>query len=976
MKRVILIEPVNKRVLQSGKMLQLNSQQKAAVTYIRGPLLIIAGAGTGKTTVITERIKWLIEKGHAQPGQILALTFTEKAAREMEERVDQVLPLGYVQTWIATFHSFCERILRQEAFHLQLNPDFRILTEAQSYLFLKNHLFELPLDYYRPLNNPTKFLRGLLTHFNRLRDENISPQEYQKFSQKNHSDEYHYLELAETYRVYQELKKEAGVMDFADLVFYTLQLFQQRPAILNKYQQQFRFILLDEFQDTNYLQNEIAILLAGKEKMITAVCDDDQSIYRWRGAALYNVLDFKKHFPEAKIITLTQNYRSSQIILDRAYHFIQQNNPYRLEIQEKIDKKLKAASSVTGPDIQVIWTNRVEEEAEAVAQQINALLKKEKNLKLDQIALLVRANKHATPFTQALERYQIPYQFSGPGKLLLQPEIKNLTAYLHFLFDPYNSVALYRLLLLPYWHFNKRDLTLINAQARRNNKTLWEMLGQIKNIAGLTKETYSQSEKIYQLLNRLLALVPDHSPGELVYQFLLQSGLLQYYQDPQSALQDREIKNIARFFDYLKAFEVQQPESDLGSFLEYLDFLINEGESPRASEIEWLAEEAVHILTFHAAKGLEFEVVFLLNLVETRFPSRQRREPLPLPAALIKEPQLLDDPHLAEERRLFYVGMTRAKKYLFFTGARFYYENKKPRRFSPFVYEVLGKDLTPFLVPLSSTNQLSLLHYQKDTALTPNKEIPTLSWEKGRLSFSQINTYEICPLQYKYRYQIKIPEPPAVSLIFGDVIHRTLAEFYRRHSTGEKLTLTNLLEILEQFWQSYGYPSRAAEKVQKKEAEKMLDHYYQNFYHPQQQVLKIELPFTVNVGHLRISGRIDRIDQLANGEIEIIDYKTGRSKKPSQVTKDIQLTLYAWALTQPAVMGIPLEKQKLSFIFLPEGKKISVSRDENDLAILEKKIIQTWEKIAAQEFPPQPGIMCNYCPFTLLCPYFKGTLKY
>jgi len=263
----------------------LNKQQLEAVRYGTGPLLIIAGAGTGKTTVITERVKHLISAGHAQPEQILALTFTEKAAREMEERIDQALPYGYTQMWVMTFHSFCDRVLRDEGLHIGLSPDYKLLTETNATSLLRSRLFDLDLDYFRPLGNPTKFIAGLLTHFSRLQDEDVSPEEYNKWvqSQKPKSDTDKLetaksLELSRLYRSYTDIKAKENVLDFADLISYTLRLFRSRPNILKNYQDKFKYILVDEFQDTNYAQNQLVNLLVAPPKNLSIVADDDQCL--------------------------------------------------------------------------------------------------------------------------------------------------------------------------------------------------------------------------------------------------------------------------------------------------------------------------------------------------------------------------------------------------------------------------------------------------------------------------------------------------------------------------------------------------------------------------------------------------------------------------------------------------------------------------------------------------------------------------
>src|SRR3990172_2682047 len=465
----------------------LNSEQKKAIEHKTGPLLIIAGAGTGKTTVITERIKYLIKQKLAKPEEILALTFTDKAAKEMEDRVDRMMPYGYTQMWISTFHTFCDNLLRQEGIAIGLNPNFKLMTESESILFLKKHLFELNLDYFRPLGNPNKFLEALLTHFARLADEDITPNEYLKFANSRVSQKSRNIneeerlelkktvELAKAYEQYSILKLKESMLDFADLISQSLFLLRTRKNILKRYQNQFKYILVDEFQDTNYAQNELAMLLSGAQQNITVVADDDQAIYRWRGAALSNVIQFRNNFPKAKIITLIKNYRSTQEILDRAYAMIQNNNPNRLEVVENINKKLISERRIRGKLVEFILTDRVDEEAEKIAQKIKSIMKSA-NFKYPDIAILVRANNHAQPVTVALTRNKIPYQFLGPSYLYQQEEIKDLIAYFKVLYNLDDSVSLYRILSMDIFGLTSREINQLLAYPRKRNWTLFEAL--------------------------------------------------------------------------------------------------------------------------------------------------------------------------------------------------------------------------------------------------------------------------------------------------------------------------------------------------------------------------------------------------------------------------------------------------------------------------------------------------------------------
>src|SRR5713226_5783201 len=327
----------------------LTKAQAEAVTHGAGPLLIIAGAGTGKTTVITRRIAHLIATRQARPSEVLALTFTDKAAAEMEERVDQLVPYGYADVQILTFHAFGDRLIKENALELGLTPDFRLLLRAEQVIFLRDHLFEFPLRHFRPLGDPTRHVQAMITLFSRLKDEDVGADEYLAHAEgllagagddAARMEAEQHVELARTYAQYQTLMARLGQIDFGDQIVEVLRLFRTRPHVLRRCQERYRYILVDEFQDTNYAQFEVVKFLAAKHRNVTVVGDDDQAIFRFRGASMSNILDFDRTYPDAKKVVLQENRRSPQAVLDAAYRLIQHNNPDRLEVAQKIDKRL------------------------------------------------------------------------------------------------------------------------------------------------------------------------------------------------------------------------------------------------------------------------------------------------------------------------------------------------------------------------------------------------------------------------------------------------------------------------------------------------------------------------------------------------------------------------------------------------------------------------------------------------------------
>lgn len=956
--------------------IKLNKEQLAAIKYGKGPLLIIAGAGTGKTTVITERIKYLILSKLAKPDEILALTFTEKAAREMEERVDIAMPYGYTQMWISTFHAFCDRLLRAEALHIGLDPRYKLMTEAETVQFLRNNLFAFKLDYFRPLGNPTKFLDGMLQHFSRLQDEDIDPKVYLAYAKKlkgvEKEEKKKTLELAAAFKTYDELKVKEGLMDFGDLIVKTLQLFRQRPNVLRQYQDQFKYILVDEFQDTNYAQNELAILLSQKTKNITVCGDDDQSIYRFRGAAVSNIIQFKKNFPRAKVVVLTRNYRSTQEILDRAYELIQHNNPDRLEAVEKIDKKLSSQRGIKGEQIGFIHSDRVENEADAVARKIEEI-KKETKYQWKDFAILVRANNHAEPFARAFLRRGIPYQFLGPGRLFKQPEVIDLISYLKVIYNFDDSVALYRLLSIEYLDIPARDLVAIGNYARRFNLTLFEACEKVNDVF-VAPETKEKIQKILEIIGRHLKLARRETAGQLLYYFLQDTGLLQKLLSPDSPEAEKKAGNISKFFDKLKTYEVDHEDATVPAVVDWLELSSELGESPRAADTDWTEINAVNILTAHSSKGLEFPVVFLVNLVAQRFPTLERREQIPIPDALIKEVLPIGDYHLEEERRLFYVGMTRAMDALYFSAADYYGEGKREKKLSPFIFEALGEGTVASELAEVAHKQLTFLDYAAPKISQAKYQIPKLHIDY--LSFSQIETFKTCPLHYKLKYILKVPTPPSAAQSFGSSLHATLRDFFLAVKTGDKPTEKLIYEVLERNWVREGFSGKVHEKKFFEKGKLYLSGFLKQGFNYKNLPVVMEEPFTIPLNDkkgrgIRVGGKIDRVDILADGSIEIIDYKTGATiPSQAEVDNNLQLSFYALAATNIPnnPFGKNPEQVKLSLYFLDQQEKLSTVRSAAQLEKAIQEIFIVREEIEKSDFKCSGHMFCqNNCEYSLLC---------
>jgi len=969
----------------------LNKEQQQAVKYNKGPLLIIAGAGTGKTSVIVEKIKYLMKKKLAKPEQILALTFTEKAASEMEERVDRAMPYGYFQMLISTFHAFADQILKENCYQIGLSPSFRLMTEAETIIFLKQNLFLFNLKYFRPLGNPNKFLEALLQHFSRLRDEDISPDDYLKWAKiQGHIEEEEsierqkYLELSRAYQTYQKLKIKEGLMDFADLVYYLLQLFRKRSNVLKRYQQQYPFVLVDEFQDTNISQYLLIKLLSPAKinPCLTVVGDDSQAIYKFRGASISNIINFMKDYKKAKQITLRNNYRSNQTILDSAYKLIKNNDPDTLEFKLGISKNLVANIPGNNKAINFYLAENVEEESDYVTKKI---LELSKTYKYSDFAILVRANNYSEPFVRSLIRVGIPFQFLGPGTLYKQPEVKDLIAYLKVLYDLEDSPSLFRLLYINVYGIDKKDVSLLLSFSKKINQPLFQAMEiYLSNrsefdiykpyLPLLKSETKQKLRKIYQMIIKHLGLLKTNTAGQILYYFLEDSGLLLMLTNYKTESQEKVAINISNFFSKLKIFESEHEDASVFAVVDFINMSMEMGESPLVAKTDISYYNAVNILTVHSAKGLEFPVVFLVNLTEERFPTRHKKETISIPEDLIKEILPTGDYHIEEERRLFYVGLTRTKDQVFLSSSKFYGEGKRLRKISRFVIETLGKELVNKEISLKKElkSQLTIFDFKapKRTSLgvlSPSTSLRVNSEPKG-FSFSQLNSFKTCPLQYKYQYVLKIPTTPTAAESFGTAIHKTLQNFYNEFLRNKKIGENDLLNIYEKCWIPIGYASPAHQIRMKKEGKKILSNYFKKFHSSKLKVIVLEKLFKIKIAEdIYLTGKIDRIDKINNQEVEIIDYKTGKKPNERELTKSLQLTIYALAIHDKNLFNKKLKDINLTFYYLQIPEKITLKKNEEDLIKTKEEIKTIVGEIRKNEFPANPGRHCDFCSFKIIC---------
>jgi DNA helicase-2/ATP-dependent DNA helicase PcrA len=953
---------------------ELNPEQRKAVTHGKGPLLIIAGAGTGKTKVITHRIAYLIAKKLAKPEEILAVTFTEKAANEMEERVDQLVPYTYSFVEISTFNSFGERVLRNYTLDLGYPPDFKLLDDVEQAIFFRENLFKLPLDYYRPLSSPTKHIQELLDAIKRLKQEDIKPEEYLEYAKEvgqNSSDEVKrenalkHLELARVYQKYQELLETKGMIDFEDQVTLVVKLFRQRPSVLQEFQDKYKYLLVDEFQDTNYIQFELLKMLAAKHKNLTVVGDDDQSIFRFRGASLSNILNFKDVYPQAREIVLTKNYRSTQAILDSSYQLIQQNNPNRLENKYQVDKKLLSCVKSNGKSIYMLQFDTLSHEADRVAEIIEDKIKE--GFRYSDIAILVRRNADADAYLRALNLRQIPFRFSGSRGLYSQEEIKILISFIRALTDFEDSKSLFYLAQSEIYDTDPYDLTILSNYAQKRNLALHSVFKKVHEGKSPVEISPAMVEKIKKIFDDLLyfvELASSKNAGAVVYTFLERTGYLKRLVEKGDLQAEIKIKNIRLFFDKIKNFSDVTEEDSIHSFARHLDLLQQVGDNPATAEAE-LEEEAVNVLTVHKAKGLEFAAVFLVSLIEDRFPGRERREKIPVPGDILKEKLPGEENYFQEERRLFYVGMTRAKKFLYLTWARDY-GLKRLKKVSPFVLEAL--DLPKLPDEVFRTSALEEIRRYAP----PVSEPPILPREKREvvltLSYFQVEDYVTCPLKYKFRHVLRIPVLPHHTLVFGRVLHNVIHFYLRKRMTGEKIAERELFEEYERSWINEGFLSREHEELRKEAGKRALALFYSREEASDYVPSLLEKSFKWQEDKVKFIGRWDRIDYRPEGVV-IIDFKASEVKDQKEADRrakeSLQMDLYALSFLKTQD-SLPLETQ---LYFLESNIIGCAPKEEKDLEKAREKIREVESGIRRADFEAKPDWhSCMNCEFKIICP--------
>jgi len=970
--------------------IELNPEQRAAAHHGEGPLVVVAGAGTGKTRVITERIRYLLDADASLTGdEILGLTFTEKAAAEMKYRVVASAGERGRAVTLTTFHSFCNALL------LEVRPELRTLDKVDHWILLRRNLPLLRLEHFRRLAEPGQFLSDFIEFFSRCQDELVSPDDYQRHAEGERAsflrvrdampeDERALREeelakveeVARVYRASELLVRERNLLTFGSQLMDAVRLLQDDAALRAKLQERYRYLLVDEFQDTNIAQLELLWLLGGHRPNLVVVGDHRQAIYRFRGASFGSFTKFLERFGgsqhavtingeasaarEKLLRPLTLNYRSTARILRAAAETIRQN-----EKPVNLPEFPLMPTREEGERVRVASHPSAEAEAHWVADEIARL--HAAGAKWRSFAVLYRSHTHREKLVEILKARRIPFVIKNLS-ILSHRLVRDVVAYLRLIDNPADDVACARVLAMPAWNFTPEDLVRLCERARKSKgQPLWDALQSAQGelpFSGAGRETRA----LLDLIGGLRKEARHASAAELLDDLFEQL-------DISSTASEEDGKYLKAFANFVREWEPKSETQKLSEFVEYLDYFAQAGGT---INLEQESGDAVQLMTVHAAKGLEFDHVFLLRLVHGSFPARERPRVLEFPPELMKEEKPRGDFHIQEERRLFYVGVTRARRRL--TLSTVAHKRSKP---SPFLDDLLmdaqlkRRDIEqlapqpPDDAGAAGTAPAALFEGAASRARVGSRigewalsyRPPVL--EPLQLSPTGLETMASCPQQYLFSRAWGIRGGPAAAMSFGSVMHTTVKFFIGALREGRTLPLADVERKFELEWTSAGFEDAYQEQEYKKDGLAQLRAFYTATLAAPPDAIEQEKPFELPLdNNIVLTGRMDQVNRIGPDEVEIVDYKTGKPRDAAKAKKDLQLSVYAIAARE--VFG--WNPARLTFYNLQTGQAASATREAKQLERVEGEIQDAAADIRTGHFPPRVGFWCRSCEYESLCP--------
>jgi len=955
-----------------------DDRQREAIEHIRGPMLVVAGAGTGKTSVLTHRIAHLVREGHAQPQEILALTYTVNAANEMRERLRKLLNTSHVQAF--TFHDFCLGLLKR------VHKEFGVLDEKDLWIYLRRRLRELHLEHYVRAATPGQFLNDLLEFVSRCHDELVTPEKYADYVQrlergqlpmprvaksKNALEDEEILgrcrEIARVFSTLERWLQEENLGTFSHMITRAHALLNADEQILAEARSRARFILADEFQDANFAQIRILSRLAGDNGNIFAVGDPDQAIYRFRGASSAAFELFQRSFPNPKLVVLEKNRRSTTPILQSAFALIKENPPafassgslayQRVPLQSARDEDA-SGMPVPRPLVNVVVLAEKDSEGPNVVNAVREA-KKKSRCRWSDFGILYRSHYQRDDVVQELAEADIPFVIESMD-VADTPEVRDLFACLNAVVFSGDDVSLFRLAALPRFNVDPQQMRqTLRAIARDNRESkVVPLSSALDRISGGT-EVLAAVQRAREEIRR----------RELKARAALDVIVKEFCLDASSPI----LQAALQFVDLWEDKKVNRSTA-LEELVDYLAYFREAGGVIPLQGNE--AEDAVHLMTVHGAKGLEFPHVSILRANSGAFPCHYHETLVAFPKEL-RDPDSVSEAddktlHNQEERRLFYVAMTRARDSL-----RIYSRqgkgktNKNPDGYMRELIE--DRSLAPWFraVPADGA-QATLDIAAQASALYPTEsrtnawfELPVLDGLHTRLSASAIDTYERCGLQFKLERDWRISAAPAAAMQYGAAIHRVLKTYFDSVQLGRPKTDDELIELFRLDLEAAGIQEKYQHELYEKQGVTQLrDFVAAATSQPAAKVLHTEQSFEIKIGPTVVGGRIDRIDERPDGTVAIVDYKTGKARDQENADESLQLSLYAIAAQEKWGYRVGA----LVFYNLEENVPVSTSRSEAELLATRGRVEAASQSIAEGKFDAHPGIHCNFCAYRSLCP--------
>jgi DNA helicase-2/ATP-dependent DNA helicase PcrA len=968
--------------------IQLNPEQRAAAHHGEGPLVVVAGAGTGKTRVITERIRYLLDTQPELAGsEILGLTFTDKAAAEMKHRViaaarerGETAVERATAVTLSTFHAFCNALLQE------VNPDLKPIDKVDHWILLRRNLPLLQLEQFRRLAEPGQFLGDFVDFFSRCQDELVTPDDYQRYAgeqaenfrrvrsailederQIRDAEIAKLQEVARAYRASDILVRERKLLTFGTQIMDAVMRLREDNALREKLRARYRYILVDEFQDTNIAQLELLWLLGGERPNLVVVGDHRQAIYRFRGASFGSFTIFLNRFAAGSraahdqlLRPLTLNYRSAGRILRVAGQAIRHN-----EKPHNIPEYPLTAVREDGDKVRIVTHPSSGAEAQWAASEIERLHRA--GAKWRTFAVLYRIHAHRDKLVEVLKARKIPFVIKNLS-ILSHRLVRDLIAYLRLIDQPSDDVACARVLAIPAWGLEPSSLVrLAERTAKSKGKSLWDTLQSAQGelpFSGGDRRAGELVELISALRKKAYRLTAAELFDELAEALEINSVV---------SMEDR--KYFDRLAQFVREWQLKSETQRLKEFVEYLDYFEQAGGS---INLEQEPGDAVQLMTVHAAKGLEFDHVYVLRLVQRGFPAGERPRVLEFPPELMKEEQPQGSFHIQEERRLFYVAVTRARHRLTLNTVE--HKRSKP---SPFLDDILmdaqikRRDIeqiapAPASEPVPSPEALPALFELPQRNARIGSRIgewaatyrPPLG-EPLQLSPSAIDTLESCPQKYLFGRAWRLRGGPAAAISFGSVMHNTIKYFIGELAKGRVLPFEEVEKKFELEWTSAGFEDDYQEQEYKKDGLAQLRAFHASTLASPPEVVAQEKAFELPMeNNVVLSGRMDQVNRIAPGEEEIVDYKTGKPRDEEKAKKDLQLSVYALAAREV----FDWNPVRLTFYNLQTNQAVSAARDDKKLNKVRAEIQEAAADIRAGKFPPNPGFWCKFCDYEPICP--------